>query len=426
MTPDLTLKTRRDFLRSGLAGAALTWTVPTFLAGTFRALAEDADGRPADADAPVLVVVQMAGGNDGLNTVIPFANDDYHRARPRLAIPAAEVLKLNDELGLHPALQGLRDLREAGHLGLIQGVGYPNPNRSHFRSMEIWQTASDAEKFERTGWIGRYFDHACAGADATVGVNVGGQLPQAFAAATPKGITLAAGRRPASPGSAMMAEAGEDEGGDMAGGSIGMLAGGRPAPAGGVLDYLDRTALDARVSAEKVGAILAKAKAGADYPASALAQQFRLVAQLIAGGLPARVYYVSQGGYDTHTNQAQNHARLLGELGDALRAFTLDLKAQGNLGRVLTFTFSEFGRRVGENASGGTDHGAAGPMFFIAEKPAAPLLGRHPELTAKDLHRGDLKHNVDFRSVYAGVVEGWLRTPSEKVLGGKFTPLRLV
>lgn len=425
MNPELTLKTRRDFLRTGLLGGALTWTVPSFLAGTFSALGDATRDRVPDKDAPILVVVQMAGGNDGLNTVIPFANDDYRRARPKLAIPAADALRLNDELGLHPALKGLRDLREAGHLGIIQGVGYPNPNRSHFRSMEIWQTASDAERFERTGWIGRYFDNACAGADATVGVNVGGQLPQAFAATTPKGIALGAGRRPARPDMGMMADGGDDEGGDMAGGSIGMLAGGKPAPAGGLLDYLDRTALDARVSSEKVGAILAKAKTGAEYPASGLAQQFKLVAQLIAGGLPTRIYYVSQGGYDTHTNQAQNHARLLGELGDALKAFTGDLKSQGNLGRVLTFTFSEFGRRVAENASGGTDHGAAGPMFFIAQKPVAALLGKQPGLGAADLNRGDLKYNVDFRGIYAGVLEGWLRTPSEKVLGGKFVPLKL-
>src|SRR5215467_1434900 len=194
MKNEFTLKTRREFLRTSVLGGALSCNVTTFLADTFSALqAEAADSATQTAngrDSNILVILQMAGGNDGLNTVVPFANDHYHRARPRLGLSAEKVLKLNDELGLHPNLAGFKELYDAGHLGIIQGAGYPNPNRSHFRSTEIWQTASDSEKFERYGWLGRYFDNACAGCDPTIAVNIGRQMPQAFTAKHPKGISV--------------------------------------------------------------------------------------------------------------------------------------------------------------------------------------------------------------------------------------------
>jgi uncharacterized protein (DUF1501 family) len=177
MKAPCSLQTRRDFLRTGVLGGALGWTVPAFLSHTFSALhAEAADASTQTAsgkDSAILVVLQMAGGNDGLNTVVPYASDDYHKGRPRIGLPAKSVLKINDHIGLHPSLDGFKSLYDAGHLSIIQGVGYPNPNRSHFRSTEIWQTASDAAKVESYGWLGRYFDNACAGADATVGVNIG-------------------------------------------------------------------------------------------------------------------------------------------------------------------------------------------------------------------------------------------------------------
>src|ERR1035437_965513 len=194
MKDDITFQTRREFLRSTVLGGALAWTVPTFLANTFAALQAEAADRATQTatgrDSTILVILQMAGGNDGLNTVVPVTNDYYHRARPRIGLAESKVLKLNNDVGLHPGLTGFKELYDAGQLAVIQGVGYPNPNRSHFRSTEIWQTASDSERFETTGWLGRYFDNTCAGCDATVAVNIGRQMPQAFAAKTPKGISF--------------------------------------------------------------------------------------------------------------------------------------------------------------------------------------------------------------------------------------------
>src|SRR6266436_5977432 len=194
MKNDLTLQTRREFLRSTVLGGALSWTVPAFLANTFSVLhseaAEKATQVATGRDSSILVVLQMAGGNDGLNTVVPYSNDYYHRARPRIALPEKQVLRVNDELGLHANLAGLKDLYDSGQIAVIQGVGYPNPNRSHFRSTEIWQTACDSEKIEQHGWLGRYFDNTCSGCDPTVAVNIGRQMPQAFAAKEPKGVSL--------------------------------------------------------------------------------------------------------------------------------------------------------------------------------------------------------------------------------------------
>ena len=449
MKPDGTFRTRREFLRTSVLGGALSWTVPAFLSNTFVALSADAADSATQTttgrDSTILVVLQMAGGNDGLNTVVPFANDDYRRGRPRLGLAARDVLKLNDDLALHSSLSGFKDLYDGGNLAIIQGIGYPNPNRSHFRSTEIWQTASDSGKYENYGWLGRYFDNACAGADPTVGVSVGRQMPQSFAAKTPKGVSLEnpqsyrfmsseRGSRGAASeesyrklneaeeGVAMQADGAGDA---NSGGTIGAIHGAH-GHSGSALDFLERTAMDAQVSSDKIRAVSTKVENKATYPQSQLANGLKLVARLIGGGLPTRVYYVSQGGYDTHTNQAGTQQRLLKDLGDSVKAFTDDMKTQGNLPRVLVMTFSEFGRRVAENASGGTDHGAAAPMFIIGQKVKAGLLGKYPSLAPGDLVNGDLKYNVDFRSVYAGVLEDWLKTPSAPILGRQFQPLACV
>src|SRR5271169_4078720 len=194
MKNEITLQTRREFLRSTVLGSALSWTVPAFLANTLTALqteaADSATQIITGKDSTILVVLQMAGGNDGLNTVIPYADDAYHRARPIIGIGADKALKLTDYIGLHPKLTGLKSLYDEGHLSILQGVGYPNPNRSHFRSTEIWQTASDSDVSEPYGWLGRYFDSCCKGADPTVGVAIGNQVPQAFTAADPTGVSF--------------------------------------------------------------------------------------------------------------------------------------------------------------------------------------------------------------------------------------------
>jgi uncharacterized protein (DUF1501 family) len=440
-----TLQTRRKFLRTSMLGAAATWTLPVFLEKTFLAL----DALAADAatqavtgkDATILVVLQMAGGNDGLNTVVPYADDAYHVARPLLRLAADQVLKINNHIALNPKLSGLKSLYDEGHLAIVQGVGYPNPNRSHFRSTEIWQTASDSDHTVSEGWLGRYFDNCCAGADPTVGVAIGEETPQAFATKNPTGVTFSRPEqfrfRPSEPGSGQMTaeemffrqlnEASSSEetatAASSTGGSIGAISG-KAKNNLSTLDFLQRTALDAQLSSDKILAIARKYKSTVPYPQGQLAASLNIIARMIAGGLPTRVYYASQGGFDTHAGQINTHERLMGEFNDAVSAFVADLKQQKNFERVLLMTFSEFGRRVQENANNGTDHGAAAPMFVLGGTVKAGLFGRYPSLT--DLDHGDLKFNTDFRSVYGTVLERWLKAPSETVLGRKFPTLGIL
>jgi uncharacterized protein (DUF1501 family) len=445
MKNEITLQTRRQFLRTTVLGSALSWTVPAFLANTFAALQSQAEGSATQIttgkDGTILVVLQMAGGNDGINTVVPYSSDDYRKARPRIGLPADKVLKLNDNVGFHPALTGFKSLYDSGNLSVVQGVGYPNPNRSHFRSTEIWQTASDSETFEKYGWIGRYFDNACGGCDPAVGMAVEQQLPQSFYSKTSKGVCMTTpesyrfmpGDHPR-PGQTDMVEASYEKLNDIdtapgdqnSGGSIGMLTSAMPMTGGRAVDFIERTALDAQVSSDEIRSIAARAQNQSVYPGSQLGNSLKLVAKLIGGGLPTRIYYVSQGGYDTHTNQLATQQRLLADLGDSMKAFVDDLRAQGNMQRVLVMTFSEFGRRVSDNANGGTDHGAAAPMFIVGNTVNAGLLGSYPSLAPQDLFEGDVKYNVDFRSVYAAVLENWLKTKSVPILGRQFQPLPVV
>ncbi|MGZ8939909.1 MAG: DUF1501 domain-containing protein [Limisphaerales bacterium] len=437
---ELYLKTRREFLRTSVLGGAVSWTVPAFLSHTFDALHAEAatQSQPATGkDNTILVVLQLAGGNDGLNTVVPVTNDHYHKARPALGL-RSNLHKLNDEFSLHPSLTAFKELYDAGQLSIVHGVGYPNPNRSHFRSTEIWHTASDANKFEKYGWLGRYFDNACKGSDPTIGLSVGRQTPQAFTGPRPLGISLdnpETYRMAGNDNPGMDETAGSMDFMSRLNGAEGLSADANSGVSIGAvdgavtsqlspLDYLERTALDAQNSSEKILKISRAGKNQVSYPGSQIANSFKLVARLIAGGLPTRVYYVSQGGFDTHTNQAGSHERLLRDFSTAVKAFTDDLKAQGNANRVLVMTFSEFGRRVAQNANGGTDHGAAAPLFLVGPKLKAGLLGKFPSLAPKDLHNGDPKYTVDFRSIYAGILQNWLNTNPVPVLGRKFEPLQ--
>jgi uncharacterized protein (DUF1501 family) len=385
-------------------------------------------------DGNILVVLQLAGGNDGLNTVIPTGNDEYRKARPTLGLTDSSILRIDQATGLHPSLSGLASAYQDGHLAIVQGVGYPNPNRSHFRSTEIWATAVDSDKSSTTGWIGRYFDNACSGCDASVGIATASQLPQSFAAATPKGVLYQGGGgtkkktskkkgSSLSDSDASMMSMEEDDASE-AGGSIGMLNGPGNLGKMSALDFLERTEMDAKVSQQEIANASSKAKNSVPFPSSRLGQSFAMVSRLIAGGMPTRIYYLSLGGFDTHTQQAGAHERLLKEMGDAVSAFLADLKAHGNLGRVTLMTFSEFGRRVKENASGGTDHGAAAPLFLAGGGVKAGLLGQMPSLAPKDLFDGDVKYNTDFRSVYATVLEKHLGVKSEPILKKDFPTIQ--
>lgn len=393
------LRTRRDFLRDGVALAAAAATVPSFLARTAEAMAEAA---PKDGER-VLVLLQLAGGNDGLNTLVPFADDAYYRARPQLGVPAKDVLKVDDRVGFHPELAPVKALYDSGLCTVVQGAGYPNPDRSHFRSMEIWETASGSEKTESRGWVGRLFDANCPGCDRpTAGVAVGSVLPQTLrndrgvgiAVQDPAQFQLLAGRGAAAPAPA---------------------AGGNAA-----LDFLQRTALNARLSADAIAGAVAKYHGTVAYPEGPFAQSLKLVAQMIAGGLPTRVYFASLAGFDTHAGQVPTHPNLLRQFAQGIDAFLKDLKEQGNAERVLVVQFSEFGRRVAENASRGTDHGTGAPLFLFGPAVQPGLKGAYPSLT--DLDQGDLKHTVDFRRVYAAVLRDWLSVNPAPVLGD-FEPL---
>ena len=428
MTPSA-LKTRREFLRSTLLGGALTWTVPSFVGSTMDSLGATLQGSAVQGltgkDDPILVVLQLAGGNDGLNTLVPFTNDHYHRARPTLGLKAEAVLRLDDHYGLHPALTGFQRLHADGLLTALHGVGYPNPNRSHFRSMEIWQTATDANRVESRGWIGRYFDNQCPGCEADAAIGLLKETPQAFAGEQPRGVVFQ------NPQQFKRNRVGQESDDAMqhlldprddedtnGGGSIGAL-GGQGNAMEAPLDFLERMALDAEASSARVRSLAGK-PARSGFPATRLGRDLELVSRFIAGGLSTRIYYLSHGGFDTHQNQTGTHERLLRELGDALHAFCTDLKAQGNLGRVAVLTFSEFGRRVSENGSRGTDHGAAAPVFIVGGGFAPGLMGRAPDLAPASLHRGDLAHTTDFRSVYATLLERHLRVPSAPILGRSF------
>ncbi len=400
------LRTRRDFLKHS-ALLAMGSTVPLFLRNS--AAAAWRSGKPANDR--ILVVIQLTGGNDGLNTVVPYGDELYAKYRVALRIGKDQVLKIDDYHGLHPAMKGVRELLEDGLVGIVQGVGYPNPSRSHFRSMDIWHTASVAERLPETGWLGRALEQPpvrdyrgnpaiCFG---------GAELPLALA-----------GRRTV-PLVASLDQFRLEMEEELRRVSTTVAAVPRPDP---TLQFLQRSILDSYQTAAQFERITATYKPAVAYPDTPLGRKLRMIAQVIAGGFDTRIFYTSIDGFDTHSGQAPRHQLLLSRLSEAVTAFCRDMQQQGHLDRILIMTFSEFGRRVGENASEGTDHGTAAPMFLFGGRVRSGLIGPHPPLD--DLVDGDLKFHTDFRSVYAAVLERWLGIPSEPVLMGRFDPVEIV
>lgn len=441
------VSTRRVFLQRGLTLLAAAPTVPAFLDQTVMAIANPLGGpaatqQPSGKDGKILVVVQLAGGNDGLNTVIPYADDAYHRARPALRHDGKSVLKVNDYIGLHPNLKSLKSLFDDGRMAIVQGVGYPNPNRSHFRSTDIWTSAQPEREQPTSGWIGRYFDNTCAGEDPHVGVAIGGQLPLAMQGervlplsferpesyryngrdkehylelnkAEPEALASAEPLKPAA-AAAIAAKLYKPQHKKV-----------EPVTEADQLDFLHRTAMDAQISSDEVLRLTRAGKEhAASYPRNEFGNSLQTVAAMIRGGLPTRVYYVSMGGFDTHAGERGRHDNLMQQVSDGLGAFWNDMKKSGCDDRVLMMTFSEFGRRVQQNASGGTDHGVAAPMLVFGKGIRQGVIGQHPSLT--DLDQGDLKYHVDFRSVYASILQNWLETPSKPILGQQFPLLPIV
>jgi len=412
--------TRREFIHKGLTIVAVGATAPSFLTRTALAMANPFDiaqvtSRPGVPDDNVLVVVQMGGGNDGLNTIVPFNDDAYYRARPRLAVPKAEVIRVNGDQGFHPKMAKLKEMLDRGNMAVLQGVGYPNPSRSHFKSMEIWHTADPEGRAMRVGWIGRYFDSKCPVCEVpTVGMNIGATMPLAMRAATVQGVTLD------SPEAFQWMPTMDGIGAREEHELLKMLN--APAPnEPGTIDFLRHTAMNAVLSSERVRDAVRQYKGGIDYPNNRFANSMRLIAQMIAGKLPTKVYYAHMTGFDTHAGQLGVHDTLLEQLSTGLDAFYRDLEAQGNADRVLVVAFSEFGRRVAENGSSGTDHGTAAPMFVFGRRIKPGFHGHQPSLA--DLVDNDLRHGIDFRSVYATVLDKWLGADPAAILGSDFARL---
>ncbi len=404
---------RRNFLKASLAGTGLVaWglDVPGFVRRT--AAAAPMTGSPGGKET-ILVVLELTGGNDGLNTVVPFKDAEYAKLRPTLKLGESQLKKINDELGLHPQLEGFAELLQENALCVVQGVGYPNPSQSHFRSMDIWQAGSLAETLPE-GWLGR----ALKGLPAAPSFHLktaNERAPLAVEGApvrVPSIATLADFQLQ------MAAASGADKKTQR---EI-IEAAAKPGEAQpGLLDFVQRTASNTYASSRRLQEIGKNYQPKATYPQTPLANRLKLAAQLIDADLGARIFYVSIDGFDTHSGQAPAHANLMTQVGGAVAAFYKDLAARGQKDRVLLLTFSEFGRRARENGSRGTDHGSAAPMFLVGGKVKAGAVGKHPSLT--ELEMGNLKHHTDFRQVYAAILDKWLGVSARTVLGEEFVPV---
>jgi len=404
---------RSRFLVGAVAGLSVVASADNIF-GT--ALAQPVlPGLPGGVDDRVLVVINFQGGNDGLNTVVPYGMQQYYRYRPTLGIAPGDVLQLDKQLGLNPALTSLKGMYDAGNVAIVHGAGYPGPDHSHFRSTEIWQTA-EPEHYESTGWIGRFLDTANLPKDNLFNaVALSQVLPELMVSRRVDVPAIAALQ-----GFGLASDRNANERGVFA-----SIAKGGSMPFSS--PYLATVAMiedHAQRGSQELPQLIAGYKTDASYPATPLGRSLALAAQIVGSRLGTRVIYVQHGSFDTHAAQKGTQDRLLREFSDAVKAFYDDLAAHGNDKRTLTLTFSEFGRRLAENASRGTDHGEAAPMFLVGGGLKGGLYGEHPSLDALD--NGDIKYTVDFRSVYATVIEKWFARPTSGVLAGSFPTLSML
>ncbi len=420
--------TRRSLMRAGLTSAPLisvgTGTLPLFLSRTAHAADTPAKGEK------ILVVIQLLGGNDGLNTVVPHKIDGYARGRRGLRIPAASLVRLSDEIGLHPGLKPLEKSLESGRLAVIQGVGYPNPDRSHFRSMDIWESARLDPNDLATGWLGRAMDSAAERSEAAArinGVHVGARnLPLALRAKRVDIPSLERLDQLQIKGDNTLTRIAADV--DRL--RLSETNSKAPEPAAQMsenplLGFVARTTATAVASSKKLADLDTK-PGTVKYPESGLSSRLQLVARMIKSGLDTRVFYTSLEGFDTHANQLNVHAGLLGQVGTALSAFEADMAEAGQSDRVAVLVFSEFGRRLAENASLGTDHGAAAPVFMTGTLARKGLVGAHPSMEPKDLNDGDVTFHTDFRRIYADILAKHLGLDPAAILGPGFEPLGIL
>lgn len=420
--------TRRRFL-GGMAMLSAAASVPGFVGSTSDAYADSdwyTTSKPGVPEGRVLVVVQLSGGNDGLNTVVPFADDDYNRGRPGIRI--TDPLKLDghaggDGLGLNAALRPLHEMVGQGRAAIVNGVGYPNPNRSHFKSMDIWHSAELDEKDMRgKGWVGNAMDTAypldkngnVPDAASMACVSIGNSAPMAVHGSHVKPVAFQNANA--------FQWAGHGVHDAVSEGYSQIYQNGVETDPADPLAFVQRTTLDAQVASSKVRKAV-QGSSDTRFPMNPLAQQLEMVAKMIRAEFPTRVYYVTLGGFDTHAQQANKHTQLLTQFAESMKAFYDELHKTGHDGRVVSLAFSEFGRRLRQNASGGTDHGVAGPSFVFGPSIAPGLHGSYPSLA--NLDQGDLVHTVDFRSVYADILDNWMAIDSAKTLGAKYDPVGL-
>jgi uncharacterized protein (DUF1501 family) len=415
-------------IRLGLGSSALLAcgaSVPQFLARSATAMSINAP--TSSAKGRILVVVQLNGGNDGLNTVVPYRDDEYRKRRPTIQVAATEVKKIDDHIGFHPQLDAFAKLLEAQKLAIVQSVGYPNPNRSHFESMAVWQTGQPAPDASAPGWLARAIDGrpTLEGGDMPgLHIHESASLPRSLQGGQnviPSLAKLEQFQRrlgvPASSNPAAQAEV------------LDRLSHQGHGESGSLLQFIERCSLITYASSarlERVRQEEGKTPSATSYPDFyGLARRLRLVAQLIKAGLSTPIYYTQLDGFDTHSGQIQSHAALMREMGSSLEAFLKDIEAAGQADRVLVLVFSEFGRRLGENASGGTDHGTAAPVFLLGNPVKPSVQGPYPDLAHLD-DEGDPRHAIDFRRVYATVLDGWLGVSAAKILGTGFEPMPLL
>src|SRR6201995_3723894 len=397
---------RRDFLKN-TALASGAFMIPAFLK-PLEAIANTQITRHKN-----LVIIQLSGGNDGLNTIVPYANDIYYQKRSTIAVNQADIIKLNEMQGLNPNLSALKEIYDQGWMGIINSVGYPNPDRSHFRSMDIWQTASDSNQFLTTGWIGRYLDSNCQTCkNPYIAIEVDDTLSLAMKGATMKGIAVQdPGKLYQETREPFFKDLVHDHSNDYLNEDN--------------LGYLYKTMIETYSSANYIQNTSKTYNVTAQYPATGLGNQLKTVSKFINSGLQTRIYYVSLSGFDTHVGQQNQQGKQLQIYGDAVAAFVKDLKATGKLDDTLIMTFSEFGRRVEQTASNGTANGTAKNVFiFGAKLKKAGIFNEATNLTTLD--NGDLKYQVDFRDLYASLLDKWLDVNNNQILNKNFSGLDLV
>ncbi|MBD0836834.1 DUF1501 domain-containing protein [Aestuariibaculum suncheonense] len=358
-----------------------------------------------------LVIVQLSGGNDGLNTLIPFRNDLYYKERPSLSISENDIIKLNDELGLHSSLLPLKKLYDNGNLTVINNVGYPNPVRSHFRSMDIWQTATDSNKYSQTGWLGRYLDEYAE--HPHLGIEFDDSLSLVLKGSKLNGIAT---KNPQSLFNLSKDPYLKHLGRNLNDTHLNEHN----------LGYLYKTMIEAQSSAKYIYETTKTVSNKTAYPDNKFASQLKTTAQFINSGIETKVFYSSLGGFDTHVNQLNTQKRLLKIYAESIEAFVEDLKINNTFKDTLILTFSEFGRRVKQNASIGTDHGTANNVFVIGDQlKKQGLYNDSPDLNNLD-ENGDLKFEIDFRTIYATVLNKWLEVNDEKILTRSFNHLQFL